>query len=103
MLSELLQSCPALYNAVDYSLPSPLSVDSPGKNTGVGCRALLRGILLSLGSNPHFLCFLHWQVVSLSLVPLGKPDIYSIFFQSVACLWIILAESFSILGLIKLI
>ena len=27
--------------------------DSPGKNTGVGCHALLQGILLTQGSNPH--------------------------------------------------
>ena len=30
---------------------------SPGKNTGVGCRALLQGIFLTQGSNPHFLHF----------------------------------------------
>ena len=28
---------------------------SPGKNTGVGCRALLQGIFLSQGSNQHLL------------------------------------------------
>ena len=31
--------------------------DSPGKNTGVGCQALLQGIFLTQGSNsglPHF-------------------------------------------------
>ena len=28
--------------------------DSPGKNTGVGCRALLQGILPTQGSNPGF-------------------------------------------------
>ena len=27
--------------------------DSPGKNTGVGCHALLQGILPSQGLNPH--------------------------------------------------
>ena len=34
---------------------------SPGKNTGVGCHALLQGIFPTQGSNPHLLCVLHWQ------------------------------------------
>ena len=46
---------------------------SPGKNTGVGCRALLQGIFLTQGSNLCLFCLLHWQVGSLSLAPLGKP------------------------------
>ena len=47
--------------------------DSPGKNTGVGCHALLQGTLLTQGSNLHLLNLLHWQVGSLPLVPPGKP------------------------------
>ena len=47
--------------------------DSPGKNTGMGCHALLRGIFLTQGSNPHLLHLLHWQTGSLSLAPPGKP------------------------------
>jgi len=35
--------------------------DSPGKNTGVGCHALLQGIFLTQGSNPCLSCLLHWQ------------------------------------------
>ena len=31
----------------------------PGKNPGVGCHALLQGIFLTQGSNPHLLCLLH--------------------------------------------
>ena len=31
---------------------SPLSWNSPGKNTGVGCHSLLQGIFLPQGSNP---------------------------------------------------
>ena len=55
--------------------PSGSSVhgDSPGKNTGVGCYALLQGIFPTQGSNPHPLCLLHWQVGSLPLVPPEKP------------------------------
>ena len=47
--------------------------DSPGKNTGVGCRAPFQGISPPQGSNPHLLCLLHWQVGSLPLAPPGKP------------------------------
>ena len=46
---------------------------SPGKNTEVGCHALLRGIFPTQGSNLHLLCFLHWQVGSLPLSQPGKP------------------------------
>ena len=46
---------------------------SSGKNTGVGCHALLQEIFLTQGSNLHLLCLLHWQMGSLPLVPLGKP------------------------------
>ena len=49
-MSNSLQSCG----------PSPAMLlcprDSPGKNTGVGCRALLQGIFLTQGSNPGLLC-----------------------------------------------
>ena len=38
--------------------------DSPGKNTGVGCRALLQGIFPTQGSNPRLVCLLHWQAGS---------------------------------------
>ena len=43
---------------------------SPGKNTGVGCHALLQGIFPTKGLNPCLLCLLHWYVGSL---PPGKP------------------------------
>ena len=41
---------------------APLSMASPGRNTGVGCRALLQGIFPTRGSNPPLLRLLHWQV-----------------------------------------
>ena len=52
------QSCPTLCDPVN---PPGSSVhrDSPGKNTGVICHALLQGIFPTQGSNPGFL---HWQV-----------------------------------------
>ena len=43
---KLLQSCPALCNPMDCPW------DSPGKNTGVGCHALLQGIFPTEGLNP---------------------------------------------------
>ena len=42
--------------------------DSPGKNTGVGCRFLLQGIFPTQGSNPCLLHLLYWQVDSLPLI-----------------------------------
>ena len=48
--------------------------DSPGKNTGVGCHALLRGTFPTQGWNPRLLCLLHWQASSLSLAPPGKLE-----------------------------
>ena len=48
---------------------APLYGDSPDKNTGVGCHALLQGIFLTQGLNSHLLCLLHWQVGSLPLAP----------------------------------
>ena len=36
------------------------------------CSALLQGIFLTQGSNPHVLCLLHWQVGPLPLAPPGN-------------------------------
>ena len=41
--------------------------DSPGKNIGVDCHALLQGIFLIQGLTLCLLCLLHWQGVSLPL------------------------------------
>ena len=55
--AKSLQSCPTLCDPVDSSPPgSSLHGHSPGKNTGVGCHALLQGIFPTQGSNLH-LCF----------------------------------------------
>ena len=45
--------------------------DSPGKNPGVGCHALLQGIFLIQGLNLRLLCLLHSQEGSLPLAPPG--------------------------------
>ena len=39
--------------------PSVCLWSPPGKNTGVGCHALLQGIFLTKGSNPHLLYIWH--------------------------------------------
>ena len=57
MHAKSLQSCPTLCDPMNRSLPgSSLHGDSPGKNTGVDCYALLQGIFLTQGSN---LCLFH--------------------------------------------
>ena len=52
-LCLVAQSCLTIFDSVDCSL-SGFSVhgDSPGKNTGVGCHALLQGPFPTQGSNP---------------------------------------------------
>ena len=46
--------------------------DSPGKNTGVGCPALLQGIFPTQELNLCFLHLLNWQMGSLPLAPSGS-------------------------------
>ena len=53
LLCLVTQSYPTLFNLMDCSLPgASLHGDFPGKDTGVGCHALLQGILTTQGSNP---------------------------------------------------
>ena len=72
----VVQSCPTLCNSMDYS-PPHCSVlgDSPGKNTGVGCRALLQGIFATQGSNPGLP-----HVDSSLSEPPGKPMVDRTYF-----------------------
>ena len=56
--------CPTLCNSMTVACQAPLSMDFPGKNTGVGFHFLLQGIFLMQGLN---LFLLHWQVGSLPL------------------------------------
>ena len=72
--AKSLQSCPTVCNHGLQPMDRLLCPwDSPGKNTGVGCRALLQGIFSTQGLNPCLLHLLHWQAGSLPLVPPGKP------------------------------
>ena len=71
-----LGSCLTLCDLMDYSPPgSSVHGDSPGKNTEVGCHALLQGIFPIQGSNWHLLHLPHWQASSLPLAPPGKQVI----------------------------
>ena len=47
--------------------------DSPGKNTGMGCHALLQGIFLTQGLNPCLLCLLHCRWILYQLSYQGSP------------------------------
>ena len=51
---SIAQSCATLHNPMDCSLPGSSSMggDSPCKNTGVGCHALVQGIFPTQGLNP---------------------------------------------------
>ena len=62
--AKSLQSCLTFCDPMDCSPPGSSPWDSPGKNTGVGCRALLQGIFPAQGSNPLLLHLLNWQVGS---------------------------------------
>ena len=74
------QSCPTLCDPMDCNSPgSTVHEDAPGKNTGVGCHALLQGTFPTQGSNPglsHFRQILyhlsHWG--SQCLVPAGNVE-----------------------------
>ena len=73
VLCLVVQSCPTLCNHMDCSPPgSSVHGDSPGKNTGVGCHALLQVIFLTQRSNPDLP---HCRAESLLTEPLGSPRI----------------------------
>ena len=51
----------------------------------MGCHALLQGIFLTQGLNPHLLRLLYWQ--TLPLVPSGKPSVQFSSSQLCLTLW----------------
>ena len=65
--------CMTLCHPMDSSARLLCPWDSPGKNTGMDCYALLQGIFPTQGSNLHFLGLLRWQMGSLPLAPPGRP------------------------------
>ena len=71
-------SCSVIVNSLQphglYSARLLCPWNSPGKNTGVGCHALLQGIFLTQGSNPHLLCLMHWRQILYPLSQQGSPE-----------------------------
>ena len=63
-----------LPHGLTIACQAPLSMDSPGKNAGLDCHALLQGIFLIEGLNPHLLCLLPYQAGSLPLATPGVPS-----------------------------
>ena len=72
MCAKSLQSCLTLCDPMDCR--PPLFMGFPGKNTGVGCCALLQEIFLTQRSSQSLLRLRHRQVGSLPLALPGKPD-----------------------------
>ena len=73
VLCLVAQSCLTLCDPMDCSQPgSSAHGDSPGKNTGVGCHALLQGIFPTQGSNP---CLLYCRWILYHLSHQGSPRI----------------------------
>ena len=70
--NSCMRVCMFSHSVMTDSLQPRVSVEFPGKNTGVGYRFLLEGIFSSQGSNP---CLLHWQLDSLPLHHLGSPNL----------------------------
>ena len=84
--AQWLQSCLTLCKPVDCSPPGSSVQDSPGKNTGVGCHALIQGIF----PTPDWIrlwCFLHWQADSLPLAPPGKPSGFQLLLNAGMLWW----------------
>ena len=73
MVCLVPQSCLTLCDPKDCSPPgSSVHGDSPGKNTGVVCHALLQGIFPTQGSNPGLL---HYRQILYHLSHQGSPPL----------------------------
>ena len=71
--------CPTLCDFIDCSPPcSSVHGETPGKNIGVGCHALLQRIFPNQGSNPGLP---HWRQILYLLSHQGSPYI-SIYIQT---------------------
>ena len=83
----VIQSCPTLCDPTDCSPPgSSVHGDFPGKNTGVGCRALLQRIFTTQGSNPGLP---HCKWILYRLSHQGSPQLVNIILalsQNLDCL-----------------
>ena len=78
-LNHHTSSCTSLLSHVWLSMTprtvarqAPLSMGFSGKNTGVGCRALLQRIFPTWELNPYLLCLLHHRQALYPLSHLGS-------------------------------
>ena len=69
------KSRPTLVTPQTVARQAPLSMGFPGKNTGVGCPALLQGIFPNQGSNLGLLHLLHFRNIFDPLNHLGSPTL----------------------------
>ena len=60
--------------------------DSPEKDTGVGCHALLQGIFSTQGLNPRLLCLRHCRQIFYPLNHLGSPHVIMHLSKSIECI-----------------
>ena len=85
VLCLVTQSCPTLCNPMDCSQPGfSVHGDSPGKNTAVGCHALLQGIFPTQGSNPG-IPHCRWILYQLSHSKGNSEQHHSFTLVSVLC------------------
>ena len=63
MYVKSLPPCSTLCDPMDGSPPGSSVLDFPGKNTGVGCHALLQGIFLTQELNLCLLQLLHYRCI----------------------------------------
>ena len=98
--AKLLQSCLTFCDPMDCSPPdSSVHGNSPGRNTGVGCHALLQGIFPTQGLNSCLLHVLHWQAGSLPLVLPRKPQGVQLFIALLLFSRSVVSDSFRPYGL----
>ena len=91
--SGLFPTCCSVYSAKLLQLIltlcdprdcSPLW-DSPGKNTGVGCHALPKGIFLTQGWNPHLLSSCIANQILYHYCHLGSPSFFLLLLLLLGC------------------
>ena len=90
MFVLVTQSCLILCNSMGCSLPgSSVHGDSPGKNTGVGCHARLKGIFPTQGWNPGLP---HCKQILYYLNHQGSPCNLLCGFYLVSLYWVLLPQ-----------
>ena len=81
--SELVNHVPLFVTPWTVTRQASLS-NSPGKNTGVGCYLLLKGIFLTQGSNSGLL-HCRWILYNLSTLPYIMSPMYYVNYSPALC------------------